>query len=428
MMDIFKLKEHHTDVRTEVTAGLTTFMAMLYIVPVNAFILSKAGMPYDALITATVVMTIFASILNGLWSNTPVAMSVGMGLNAYFSFGLVNGMGIPWRSALGIVFVSGILYIIISMTPLRRWLIETIPIDIKRAVSAGIGAFIAFIGLQQSKIIIDSQATLVTIGDFKDTHVQLALLGLALATLFTLKRYKSAFILAILITTVVAWVLGIEKLPETFVSMPASMVPIAFELDISSVLTLSMLPVILIFLITDLFDTLGTLTGVGMRANLFKGSKSIPLQKTIEADAVATMVSGLAGVTSTTSFIESAAGVEEGGRTGLTAIVVGLLFVLPLFFLPFFSAIPSNAIYPILIVIGMMMFGELKHIDFDDNAIKYGAFFIVLGMPLTYSITNGLLLGALVFAFVRIVEGRYRDIGIAMGVLASISLLVFFIL
>jgi len=427
-MDIFKLKEHQTDVRTEVTAGMTTFMAMLYIVPVNAFILSQAGMPYDALITATIVMTILASILNGLWSNTPVAMSVGMGLNAYFSFGLVNGMGIPWQSALGIVFVSGILYIIISMTPLRRWLIETIPIDIKRAVSAGIGAFIAFIGLQQSKIIVDSQATLVTIGDFKDIHVQLALLGLALALFFTLKRYRSAFILAIVITTVVAWVFGIEKLPESFVSMPASMAPIAFELDIGSVLTLSMFPVILIFLITDLFDTLGTLTGVGMRANLFEGSKSVPLQKTIEADAVATMLSGLAGVTSTTSFIESAAGVEEGGRTGLTAIVVGLLFVLPLFFLPLFSAIPSNAIYPILIVIGAMMFGELKYIDYDDNAIKYGAFFIVLGMPLTYSITNGLLLGALVFAFVRIVEGRYRDIGIAMGVLASISLLVFFVL
>jgi len=427
-MDIFKLKEHHTDVRTEVTAGVTTFMAMLYIVPVNASILSIAGMPYDALITATAVMTIFASILNGLWSNTPVAMSVGMGLNAYFSFGLVKGMGIPWQSALGIVFVSGILYILISMTPLRRWLIETIPIDIKRAVSAGIGAFIAFIGLQQSKIIVDSQATLVTIGDFKDPHVILALVGLSLAILFTLKRYRSALILAIVLTTILAWVTGIEKLPEEFVSMPASMAPIAFKLDISSVLTLSMLPVILIFLITDLFDTLGTLTGVGMRADLFKTERSIPLQKTIEADAFATMVSGLAGVTSTTSFIESAAGVEEGGRTGLSAIVVGLLFVLPLFFLPFFIAIPSNAIYPILIVIGVMMFSELRHIDYGDSAIKYSTFFILFGMPLTYSITNGLLLGSVVYAFVRIVNGEYRHIGIAMGVLALVALLVFFVL
>jgi len=427
-MDFFKLKEHNTDVKTEVTAGMTTFMAMLYIVPVNASILSVAGMPYDALITATIVMTIFASILNGLWSNTPVAMSVGMGLNAYFSFGLVKGMGMSWQSALGVVFLSGILYILISMTPLRRWLLETIPIDIKRAVSAGIGAFIAFIGLQQSKIIVDSQATLVTMGDFKDPHVLLALVGLALAIFFTLKRYRSALMLSILLTTLLAWVTGIEELPQSFISMPASMAPIAFELDIGSVLTLSMLPVILIFLITDMFDTLGTLTGVGMRANLFKGKKSLPLQKTIEADAFATMVSGLAGVTSTTSFIESAAGVEEGGRTGLSAIVTGLLFVLPLFLLPFFASIPSNAIYPILVVIGVMMFSELRHIDYEDDAIKYSTFFILFGMPLTYSITNGLLLGSIVYAFVHVVKGDYKQIDIAMGVLAVVALLVFFVL
>jgi AGZA family xanthine/uracil permease-like MFS transporter len=314
------------------------------------------------------------------------------------------------------------------MTPLRRWMIETIPLDIKRATSAGIGAFIAFIGLQQSKIIVENPSTLVTIGDFKNPHVLLALLGLALAIFFTLKRFKSALILSIILTTVVAWMTGIEKLPEGFVSMPASMAPIAFELDILSALSLSMLPVILIFLITDLFDTLGTLTGVGMRADLFKGKNSVPLQKTIEADAVATMVSGLAGVTSTTAFIESAAGVEEGGRTGLSAVVVGLLFILPLFFLPFFMAIPANAINPILVVIGVMMFSELQHIDYKDQAVKYSTFFIVLGMPLMYSITNGLLLGALAYVFVRIAEGKYRQIGIAMGVLAAVALLVFFVL
>lgn len=427
-MDFFKLKAHNTTVSTEVRAGMTTFIAMLYIVPVNASIMSAAGMPYDALITATAVMTIFASILSGLWANTPVAMSVGMGLNAYFSFGLVKGMGIPWQSALGIVFVSGVLYIIISMTPLRRWMIETIPLDIKRSVSAGIGAFIAFIGLEQSKIIVSDPSTLVTIGDFKDPHILLALFGLFLALFFTIKRYKSALILSIAITTVSAWILHIEKVPESFISMPSSMAPIVFQLDIGSVLTLSMLPVILIFLITDLFDTLGTLTGVGMRAHLFDGKNSVPLQKTIEADAVATMFSGLMGVTSTTAFIESAAGVEEGGRTGLSAVVVGLLFILTLFFLPFFQAIPSNAIYPVLVVIGMMMFSELQHINFQDNAVKFSTFFIVLGMPLMYSITNGLLLGALVFTFVKIVEGKYREIGIAMSVLAVVALLVFFVL
>ncbi len=427
-MNLFKLKEHNTNIRTEVTAGTTTFMAMLYIIPVNASILSASGMPYDALVTATIFMTIFASVLNGFYSNTPIAMSVGMGLNAYFSFGLVKGMGIPWQSALGVVFISGILYILISVTPVRRWLIETIPMDIKRAVIAGIGAFIAFIGLEQTKIIVDSPATLITFGNLQDTQVLLALLGLALAVFFTVKKFKGAFMLSIIITTVIAWMTGIQELPKEMFSMPASMAPIAFELDIMSALTLSMIPIILIFLVSDLFDTLGTLVGVGMRANLFEGEKSVPLQKTIEADAISTMVSGLAGVTSTTSFIESAAGVEEGGRTGLSAIVVGLLFILPLFLLPFFEAIPSNAIYPILIVIGIMMFEELKNIDYENQAIKYSTFFIVMGMPLTYSITNGLLLGALVYAFVIMIEGKAKEISPAMGILAMVGILVFFVL
>ncbi|WP_455757516.1 NCS2 family permease [Sulfurimonas sp.] len=428
-MDLFKLKEHNTNIKTELTAGFTTFMAMLYIVPVNAYILSISGMPYDALVTATIVMTIFASILNGFWANTPIAMSVGMGLNAYFSFGLVKGMGIPWQSALGIVFISGILYILISVTPIRKWLMETIPVDIKRALSAGIGAFIAFIALEQTKIIVDSPATLVTLGDFRDENVLLALLGLLLAIFFSVRKYKAAFILSIMITTIFAWSMGLAEFPKEFISMPASMAPIAFELDITSVLTLSFIPVILIFLLTDLFDTLGTLAGVGMRANLFKDKNgSVALQKNIEADAVATMVSGLAGVTSTTSFIESASGVEEGGRTGLTAVTVGVLFILPLFILPFFKAIPANAIYPILIVIGIIMFSELKHINYEDQATKYATFFIVVGMPLTYSITNGLLLGALVYLLVNIFLGKVKESSPAMLILALAGILIFFFL
>jgi AGZA family xanthine/uracil permease-like MFS transporter len=427
-MDYFKFKQNSTDVKTEVIAGSTTFMAMLYIVPVNAAILSASGMPYDALISATIFMSIFASILNGFWSNTPIAMSVGMGLNAYFSFGLVKGMSIPWQSALGIVFISGILYVLISITPLRRWLIETIPLDIKRAVSAGIGAFIAFIGLEQTKIIVDSQATLVKLGNLQDLHVLLSLFGLVLAIFFSVKKYKAAFMLSIIITTVFAWLSGIEPFPKEFFSLPASISPIAFELDISSALTLSMFPVVIIFLITDLFDTLGTLAGVGMRANLFKEKNSLPLQKTIEADAVATVLSSLVGVTSTTSFIESAAGVEEGGRTGLSAVVTGILFILPLFLLPFFKSIPSNAIYPILIVIGLMMFSELKNINYNDEAVKYATFFIVLGMPLSYSITDGLLFGALVYVLINIITGKVKDISPAMMILAFVGLGVFFVL
>lgn len=427
-MNLFQLRDHGTDVRTEMTAGFTTFLAMLYIVPVNAAILGAAGLPFDAVITATAVMTIIASVLNGLWANTPIAMSVGMGLNAYFSFGLVKGMGLAWQTALGIVFLSGILYILISITPLRRWMITTIPLDVKRAVSAGIGAFIAFIGMEQLHLITDSPATLVTLGNLKDPHLLVGLFGLALAIFLVIKKVRGSFILSITLTALLAWATGVEPMPEAFFSLPASMAPIAFELDIASALSLSMAPLILIFLITDLFDTLGTLTGVGMRANLFHGEDSVPLQRTIEADAAATMLSGLAGVTSTTAFIESAAGVEAGGRTGLTAVVTGLLFILPLFWLPFFQAIPSNAVYPVLIVIGVMMFGELQHIDYSDAAVRYSTFLIVLGMPLTYSITDGLLLGSLAYVFVRLIQGRFKQIDIAMGVLAAVALLVFFVL
>ncbi|MCD6173295.1 MAG: NCS2 family permease, partial [Sulfurimonas sp.] len=292
----------------------------------------------------------------------------------------------------------------------------------------GIGAFIAFIGLEQTKIVVDSPATLVTLGDLQNPQVLLALFGLILAILFTVKKYKGALMLSILCTTLLAWFTGIAEFPKEIFSMPASISPIAFELDIISALSLSILPVILIFLITDMFDTLGTLAGVGMRANLFKEKNSISLQKTIEADSFATIVSGLAGVTSTTSFIESAAGVEEGGRTGLTAVVTGLLFILPLFLLPFFKAIPSNAIYPILIVIGLMMFSELKNIDYENQAIKFSTFFIVMGMPFTYSITNGLLLGALVYLLVNIFSGKVRETSPAMIILAIVGLVIFFVL
>jgi AGZA family xanthine/uracil permease-like MFS transporter len=428
-MDFFKLKQHNTNVKTEVTSGFTIFLAMLYIIPVNASIMSSAGMPFEALVTATALMTIIASILNGIFANTPIAMSVGMGLNAYFSFGLVKGMGIAWETALGIVFISGILYFFISITPLRRWMLEGIPIDIKRAVSAGIGAFIALIGLEQMHIIANSQSTLITLGDMHNPHVILAMVGLGITLFLTLRKIKGAFIIAIFLTTILAWVSGVEVYPKSFFSMPASIMPIAFKMDIVDAMKLSLVPVIITFLVTDVFDTLGTLTGVGLRANLFKdkeGSKS--LQKTIEADAAATALSAFAGVTSTTAFIESAAGVEEGGRTGLTAVATGVFFILPLFMLPFFKAIPPEAIYPVLVVVGALMFGEVKNINYEDKAVSFSAFFMIMGMPLTYSITDGLLLGVLVYSAVKIFTGKFREIGMSIGLLSILAILILFVL
>jgi len=427
-MNLFKLKEHGTDVKTEVIAGMSTFLAMLYIIPVNAAIMSEAGMPFDALVTATAVMTIIATLINALWSNTPVAMSVGMGLNAFFTFGLVKGMGLSWQTALGVEVVSSVLYVLITMTPLRRWLIENMPMDFKRAVSAGIGAFIALIGFEQLHIIVKSDATLVKLGDLSEPSVLMGLLALLISLGLLLKKVRAAFIISILIVTVLAWVLGVAELPDHFVSMPVSMAPLLFQMDIVEVLKWSMVPVLLTFLITDIFDTLGTLTGLGLRAGLFEGKRSVDLEKSIQADAVGTFMSGFAGLTSTTPFIESATGVEAGGRTGLTALITAWLFTLPLFLLPFFKAIPSFAIYPVLILVGAMMFNELRNIDYNDQASSYATFFTVMGMPLTYSITDGLMLGALIYTVVKILNGEIRTMSKGMLLLACIAVVLFFFL
>ncbi|RXJ89293.1 guanine permease [Arcobacter sp. CECT 8983] len=428
-MFMFKLNEHKTNVFTEFSAGFTTFLTMMYIVPVNGFILADAGLPMEAVITATALITILATLFSGLWSNTPIAMSVGMGLNAYFSYGLVLGMKIPWQTALGIVFLSGILFVILSFTNFRVWIMTSIPMNLRRAISAGIGTFIAFIGLKQMGMIVDNQATLVSLGDFSNSNVLLGVLGLVLSFAFYSYKVKGAFVLSIAITSIVAWISGLGNLPTEFFSAPASIAPIALELDIASALTLSLLPVIITFLITDMFDTLGTLTGVGTRAELFqennKDDKS--LQKTLEADAMATTAGSLLGVSTTTAFIESASGVEAGGRTGLTAVFTAAFFVCTLFMLPLFKSIPGNAIYPVLVVVGVLMFTELGKINFEetDLATSAGAFFIVVLMPLTFSITNGIAAGFIVYTIIKLAKNQYKDLNLGILVITFISLLAF---
>jgi len=429
MSSYFKLKENNTTVKTEFLAGFTTFLTMMYIVPVNGFILSDAGLPMGAVITATALITILATIFNGIWSNTPIAMSVGMGLNAYFSYGLVLGMGIAWQTALGIVFLSGIIFVILSFTQFRIWLMTSIPVDLRRAISAGIGAFIAFIGLKQMGIIVENKATLVALGDLSSTPILLGLFGLFITLALYTYRVRGTFIVGILITSVVGWTFGIGELPSTVVGMPDSISSIFMELDIMSALSLALLPVIITFLVTDMFDTLGTLTGVGTRANLFQTTEKNDkaLEKTLEADAIATVGGSLIGVSTTTSFIESASGVEEGGRTGLTSVFTGLFFILTLFMLPLFKSIPPNAIYPILVVVGVLMFTELGNIDFKQNdlAIISASFLIVVLMPLTYSITNGFAAGFIVYTVLKLLKGEFKDINLGLITITLISLLVF---
>ncbi|NLY03599.1 MAG: NCS2 family permease, partial [Campylobacter sp.] len=372
----FKLTQNNTTLKIEFNAGLTTFLTMIYIIPVNAIIMSNAGMPIEALLTATALITILATGLNGFISNTPIAMSVGMGLNAYFTFGLVGAMGIAWETALGVVFLSGAIFLILSLTSFRIWILKSIPLDLRRAISAGIGTFISFVGLKEMGLIVYSEATLVSLGDFSDINTLLGVFGLCMVLLFWALKIKGSFIIAVLVTSIVAWIFKISPMPEEIFSLPASIEPIFMKLDIKGAFSLALLPAIVTFFITQLFDSLGTLSGVGNRAKLFDDKDGMnKFEKALCVYAFASTSGSLLGVSTTTAFAESASGVEEGGRTGLTVVFTALFFGLTLFMLPLFKAIPGNAIYPVLVMVGVMMFSELAKIDFKDPAISVAAFF-----------------------------------------------------
>ncbi|EGK8008333.1 NCS2 family permease [Campylobacter lari] len=433
-MDFFKLKEHNSDVKTEIYAGIATFLAMIYIIPVNANIMSNSGMPLEALIVATALVTIIATTFSAFFSNTPVAMSVGMGLNAYFTFSVCNTYQIPWQSALGAVFLSGIVFTLLSFTNFRIWVIKSIPNDLRKAISAGIGTFIAFMGLVQMGIITKSEATLVGLGDFSSTKVLFGLFGLFLVFVFWAWRIKAAFILAVFVSALCAWIFGIDgaRFPEQLLSMPVingdnGLSAIFGKLDIKGALELSMIPIVLTFFVTQLFDSVGTITGVGSRGKIFDDPKQgeKKLGKTLGADAASSAMGAVVGTSTVTAFVESSAGVEAGGRTGLTALVTAICFVFTLFLLPVFKAIPANSIYPILVLVGVLMFMEVANINFKDKAIAVSAFFIIIMMPLTYSITTGFAFGFIAYLFMRIMQKEFDKINLGIIVLSVISLLVF---
>ncbi|EAI8629417.1 NCS2 family permease [Campylobacter lari] len=433
-MDFFKLKEHNSDVKTEIYAGIATFLAMIYIIPVNANIMSNSGMPLEALIVATALVTIIATTLSAFFSNTPVAMSVGMGLNAYFTFSVCNTYQISWQSALGAVFLSGIVFTLLSFTNFRIWVIKSIPNDLRKAISAGIGTFIAFMGLVQMGIITKSEATLVGLGDFSSTKVLFGLFGLFLVFVFWAWRIKAAFILAVFVSALCAWIFGIDgaRFPEQLLSMPVingdnGLSAIFGKLDIKGALELSMIPIVLTFFVTQLFDSVGTITGVGSRGKIFDDPKQgdKKLGKTLGVDAVSSAMGAVVGTSTVTAFVESSAGVEAGGRTGLTALVTAICFVFTLFLLPVFKAIPANSIYPVLVLVGVLMFMEVANINFKDKAIAVSAFFIIIMMPLTYSITTGFAFGFIAYLFMRIMQKEFDKINLGIIILSAISLLVF---
>ncbi|EAI3388144.1 NCS2 family permease [Campylobacter coli] len=430
-MDFFKLKENGTNVRTEVVAGLTTFLAMVYIIPVNSSIVGNTGMPIEALITATALITIVATAFNAFFANTPVAMSVGMGLNAYFTFAVCLGQKIPWQSALGAVFISSVIFLILSFTSFRLWVIRNIPKDLRLAICAGIGCFIAFLGLSQMGIISSNKDTLVSIGNFKNPHVLFGIFTLILIIFFWAIKLRGAFILGVLISSIIAWIFGIDNasFPEQIFSLPNfsnenGLGAIFLELDIKSALNIAMIPIILTFFITQLFDSIGTITGIGERGKIFDDAKNgeKKLGKTLMADATGSALGALGGTSTVTAFVESTTGVESGGRTGLTALVVAICFAFTLFLLPLFKAIPANAIYPVLVMVGILMFMEVKNIDFKDSAIAVASFFTIIMMPFTYSITTGFAFGFLSYLLVRIFKREWDKINLGIIVLSLISL------
>lgn len=425
-MNLFKLSKNNTTVKQEFNAGLTTFLTMVYIVPVNAVIMDSIGMPVEAVMTATTLITIIACITNGLYANTPIALSVSMGLNTYFTEILVKDMGISWQNALGIVFVSALIFTFLSLTEFRVWVLKNIPLDLRKATSAGIGAFICFVGLREMGIIAFSDTTLIKLGNLHEAQQFLGVIGFLLVCILWALKIKGSFIISIIITALIGWFFEISPFPEKLISMPSSIAPIFFELNIVEAFNLAFVPAIITFFIANLFTSVGTITGVCNRIQNFHEEKNLnKISKTLSVDAGSSILGSIFGVSTVGVFAESASGVENGGRTGLSAVFVGILFVLTLFLLPFFSAIPHSAIYPILVIVGIIMFSELRNINYQDPSICVSAFLIVFLMPLTYSISIGLSAGFIMYFLIKLVTRQFSDLNLCVSLLTFFSLVYF---
>ena len=409
----FDLKARGANVRTEVLAGFTTFLTMAYIVLVNPAILSQTGMPAPAVAAATCLAAGVGCILMGFLANYPIALAPGMGLNAYFTFTVVKGMGIPWQTALGLVFISGCLFLILTFAGVRQLIVNAIPRALFSAIAAGIGLFIAFIGLRSAGIVSANPATLVGLGDLHNPNALLALLGLAIIAILEVWKVRGGILIGIVITSLVGWGLHLATWAPAPYSV-AQMTATAFKLDIPAALGiggkgfgLALVEILFVFLFVDLFDNVGTLVAVSKKAGLVQPDGTIPrLNRILFADATATVVGSLAGTSTVVSYIESASGVSAGGRTGLTAVVVGLLFLATLFVAPWAQVIPAAATAPALILVGAMMMAPLAEIDWADPVVAIPAFLTLIAIPLTFSIANGLAFGVIGYAVLKTVSGR----------------------
>jgi len=420
----FKIKEHGSTPRIEIIAGLTTFMTMAYILAVNPGILSAAGMPAGGVFTATALSALIATLAMALLSNLPIALAPGMGLNAFFAFTVVLTMGYSWQLALTAVFLEGIVFILMSLLNIREAIVKSIPKNIKSAVSVGIGLFIAFIGLQNAGIIVNNDATLVSLGSITKGPALLAIIGLVITGVLLAFRVKGALLLGILATTIVGIPFGITKIGEGFnpFSMPAA--PLLFQFQFDKVLTLDFFVVFFTFLFVDIFDTIGTLVGVTTQAGLINKNGEIPkVKQALLADAIGTVAGACLGTSTVTSYVESASGVAEGGRTGLTSLTTAILFGLALFLSPLFLLVPGAATAPALILVGLFMLSPVKDIDLSDFTEAIPAFLTIVMMPLSYSIAEGLVFGILSYIFLKALSGKLKEIPLVTWIVGAFFIL-----
>ena len=427
---IFKLKEHNTTVRTEIIAGITTFMTMAYIIIVNPLTLSEAGMDFGAVLTATCLSAGLTTILMAFYANYPFALAPGMGLNSFFAFGVVLGMGYSWEMALTAVFVEGIIFIIMSFFKVREAIIDSIPQNLKYAVSVGIGLFIAFIGFVNAGIV-KAGGAIVTLGDMKSPTAILAMIGLIITGVLLYKNVKGALFIGILLTTVIGIFMGVAKLPTNIVEMPPSMAStflVVLKTKWSEIFSVDFLVIIFTFLFVDVFDTVGTVVGVASKANMLDKDGKLPkASQVLLTDAIGTTIGALFGTSTVKTYVESASGVAEGGRTGLTALTTGVLFLFALLFSPIFLIIPAAATAPALILVGLFMMEPIKKVDLKDFTEAIPAFLTIIMMPISYSISEGIVFGMLSYTILKTLTGKAKDVSIVMYVLSLIFVLKYII-
>ena len=413
---IFHLTALGTNARTEILAGVTTFVTMAYILFVNPNILKDAGMPVNATFAATAIAACVATLIMGLYANYPIALAPGMGLNAFFTYSVVLGMKLPWQTALGAVFISGFIFFLMTVTKVREWIMEGVPEVLRISIGVGIGLFIAFIGLEDGKMVVANPATLVALGDMKSASVIVTVFGLIVTGFFMAKKVKGGLLIGIFLTTLFSMLMGYSPLPtgmSSFVSFQnpfSAIAPVMGQLNIRAAFDYGLISILFAFTFVDLFDNIGTLLGVSRKAGLLDENGNLPhAGKALMADSIGTMFGAAMGTPTVTSYIESAAGVLEGGKSGLTAVIVAVLFAVSLVFAPLIGLIPGTATAPVLILVGVLMMGEVVHIKFDDFTDALPAFMTIIMMPLTYSIAQGLAFGFMSYTIIKLITGKHKE-------------------